>query len=44
MTINWRQIGRWIILAVVLVHAGGHALRIYRHYHAAPAVTQQQPL
>ena len=42
MTLNWRQIGRWIILAVVVVHVGGHAMRIYRHYAATQPTTQQQ--
>ncbi len=42
MTLNWRQIGRCILLAVVIVHVGGHALRIYRHYGATQTMTQQQ--
>jgi hypothetical protein len=42
MTLNWRTIGRLILLAVVAVHVGGHAMRIYRHFNAAQTVSQQQ--
>jgi hypothetical protein len=41
MTMNRRKIGWWIMLAVVLVHAGGHVYRAYRHFGQTPAVTQQ---
>ena len=39
MTINWKTIGWWLMLLVVVGHVGGDAIRIYRHFGVTQTVT-----
>jgi hypothetical protein len=41
MSINWKEIGWWLMAVVCIAHVYGSAYNIVTYHNARPAITQQ---